>query len=74
VHGTGRVSGTIRYGKLIVAEGGELTGDVKRLDSEAQSSLLPPADGRRPHAAATESVPTLTSPVHPGSATRAYSS
>jgi cytoskeletal protein CcmA (bactofilin family) len=32
VHGTGRVSGTIRYGKLIVAEGGEVTGDVKRLD------------------------------------------
>jgi cytoskeletal protein CcmA (bactofilin family) len=36
VHGTGRVTGTIRYGKLIVAEGGEITGDVKRLDpSEA---------------------------------------
>jgi cytoskeletal protein CcmA (bactofilin family) len=33
VHGTGRVSGTIRYGKLIVAEGGELNGDVKRLDA-----------------------------------------
>jgi cytoskeletal protein CcmA (bactofilin family) len=32
VHGTGRVSGTIRYGKLIVAEGGEVSGDVKRLD------------------------------------------
>jgi cytoskeletal protein CcmA (bactofilin family) len=32
VQGTGRVSGTIRYGKLIVAEGGELSGDVKRLD------------------------------------------
>ncbi len=32
VHGTGRVSGTIRYGKLIVEEGGEVTGDVKRLD------------------------------------------
>ncbi|SRR6266567_6640445 len=32
VHGTGRVSGTIRYGTLIVAEGGDLTGDVKRLD------------------------------------------
>jgi len=44
VHGTGRVSGTIRYGKLIVAEGGELSGDVKRLDSadeQAQRSLLP---------------------------------
>lgn len=33
VHGTGRVSGTIRYGQLIVAEGGELSGDVKRLES-----------------------------------------
>ncbi len=33
VHGTGRVSGTIRYGSLIVAEGGEMTGDVKRLDA-----------------------------------------
>ena len=43
VHGTGRVSGTIRYGKLIVAEGGELTGDVKRLDgSEDQpQGVLP---------------------------------
>ena len=33
IHGTGRVSGTIRYGKLIVAEGGELNGDVRRLDA-----------------------------------------
>jgi cytoskeletal protein CcmA (bactofilin family) len=32
VNGTGRVSGTSRYGSLIVAEGGEVTGDVKRLD------------------------------------------
>jgi cytoskeletal protein CcmA (bactofilin family) len=35
VHGTGRVSGTIRYGKLIVAEGGELSGDVRQLDGSA---------------------------------------
>lgn len=33
VHGTGRVSGTIRYGRLIVADGGEISGDVKRLDA-----------------------------------------
>jgi cytoskeletal protein CcmA (bactofilin family) len=33
VHGTGRVSGKIRYGKLVVAEGGELNGDVARLDA-----------------------------------------
>jgi cytoskeletal protein CcmA (bactofilin family) len=49
VHGTGRVSGTIRYGKLIVAEGGELSGDVKRLDAadeQTQRSLLPAANPR----------------------------
>ena len=40
VHGTGRVSGKIRYGKLIVAEGGELSGDVKRID-EAEEQVLP---------------------------------
>ena len=75
VHGTGRVSGTIRYGKLIVEEGGALTGDVKRLEgSEAQPqrSLLPPSEGRRAQAAA-EPVPTLTNTAYPG-ASRTYSS
>ena len=38
VHGTGRVSGKIRYGKLIVAEGGEVSGDVQRLDANAQAT------------------------------------
>ena len=42
VHGTGRVSGTIRYGKLIVAEGGELSGDVRQLDGSADL-MRPPA-------------------------------
>ena len=49
VHGTGRVSGTIRYGKLIVEEGGELTGDVKQLDGSAdaaQPSLMLEPDSR----------------------------
>jgi cytoskeletal protein CcmA (bactofilin family) len=75
VHGTGRVSGTIRYGKLIVAEGGELSGDVKRLDGseeQPQRSLLP-ADARRPQAAASDAVPTLTNPVYPGTVARTYS-
>jgi cytoskeletal protein CcmA (bactofilin family) len=43
VHGTGRVSGTIRYGKLVVEEGGEISGDVKRIDAAdapPQRSLL----------------------------------
>jgi cytoskeletal protein CcmA (bactofilin family) len=49
VHGTGRVSGSIRYGKLIVAEGGEISGDVKRLDAAdplAQATRAPAADSR----------------------------
>jgi cytoskeletal protein CcmA (bactofilin family) len=43
VHGTGRVSGIIRYGKLVVAEGGELNGDVKQLDA-ADTPTLPTRD------------------------------
>lgn len=54
IHGTGRVSGTIRYGKLIVAEGGELSGDVKRLDGadEPPQRSLPGVRGQ-----AASSVP-----------------
>jgi len=29
VHATGKVSGTLRYGKMVVEEGGEISGDVK---------------------------------------------
>lgn len=61
VHGTGRVSGTIRYGRLIVAEGGELSGDVQRLDETDESASasrpsgskaptgLPPVGAHAPH-------------------------
>ncbi|HEX4943541.1 MAG TPA: polymer-forming cytoskeletal protein [Usitatibacteraceae bacterium] len=31
VHATGRISGKVRYGKLLVQEGGELTGDIGTL-------------------------------------------
>ena len=47
VHGTGRVSGKIRYGKLIVAEGGELSGDVKRID-ESEEQVPGRSPGRDP--------------------------
>jgi len=53
VNGTGRVSGTIRYGSLIVAEGGEVTGDVKRLDEASAPTLRHPAE---PRAAATNAA------------------
>ena len=46
VNGTGRVSGTIRYGSLIVAEGGEVTGDVKRLDDATTPTLRQAVEAR----------------------------
>jgi cytoskeletal protein CcmA (bactofilin family) len=33
IRGTGRVSGTVRYGKLHIEDGGEINGDVKSLAS-----------------------------------------
>ncbi len=32
IHTSGRVSGKIRYGKMLVQEGGEITGDVAAID------------------------------------------
>jgi len=44
VHGTGRVSGTIRYGKLVVEEGGELSGDIQRIsERDAQQTQQRPS-------------------------------
>ncbi len=37
IHGTGRVSGVVRYGSLIVAEGAVLAGDVQRIDPDVTS-------------------------------------
>lgn len=41
VRGTGRVSGKIRYGRLIVAEGGEVSGDVQRIVPEDGAARKP---------------------------------
>jgi len=35
IHASGRVSGKIRYGKMLVQEGGELSGDIAALDSQS---------------------------------------
>lgn len=43
VHPTGRVSGTIRYGKLVIEEGGTLAGDVQTLETVVKSSVWPTA-------------------------------
>lgn len=37
VHATGKVSGKIRYGKVVIEEGGEISGEIKRLTEEEKS-------------------------------------
>lgn len=39
VHATGRVSGKIRYGKIVVHDGGEISGDIKSLNATEQVSV-----------------------------------
>jgi cytoskeletal protein CcmA (bactofilin family) len=39
IHATGRVSGKIRYGKILIEEGGELSGDVQSLNSVSKEGL-----------------------------------
>jgi cytoskeletal protein CcmA (bactofilin family) len=36
IHASGRVSGKIRYGKMLVQEGGEMSGDVAALTAQEQ--------------------------------------
>jgi cytoskeletal protein CcmA (bactofilin family) len=55
IHATGQVSGTIRYGKVVIEEGGELSGDVKKLSEDEKSLRVSPMAlaGRYAAAAAT---------------------
>lgn len=41
IHSTGRVSGKIRYGKIFIEEGGEISGDIKAVDSSAPATAAP---------------------------------
>ena len=45
IHSTGRVSGKIRYGKLVIDEGGELCGDINALSSESTPAVRPRHEG-----------------------------
>jgi cytoskeletal protein CcmA (bactofilin family) len=40
IHASGRVAGKIRYGKMLVQEGGEMTGDIGALAAGADVRLL----------------------------------
>jgi cytoskeletal protein CcmA (bactofilin family) len=52
IHATGKVSGRVRYGKLVIEEGGELSGEVKTLAGEEHRPALPVAAVARPSIAA----------------------
>lgn len=43
IHKTGRVTGTIRYGRLSIEEGGEVAGDVAAADGAPAAVRLKPA-------------------------------
>jgi len=58
---TGKVSGKIRYGKLAVEEGGEISGDIAALTEAHGKGNARPDSGRA--AAAAPSVPALTRPA-----------
>ena len=41
IHSSGRVSGKIRYGKIKIEEGGEISGDIARTDDRPQRASQP---------------------------------
>jgi cytoskeletal protein CcmA (bactofilin family) len=42
VHATGKVSGNVRYGKVVIEGGGEISGDVKKLSADDKSLRVQP--------------------------------
>lgn len=65
IHATGRVSGTIRYGKLTIEDGGEISGTVSTLSgpgASLQSSKGSQSDIMSSHDAFTQAAKTSSSP------------
>jgi cytoskeletal protein CcmA (bactofilin family) len=58
IHSTGKVSGKIRYGKIMIEEGGELSGDVSALQPSATATA---PTGVEPRGAAADIVPPYDS-------------
>lgn len=60
VHATGRVTGTVRYGKLVVAEGGIINGEMKQLEQ----GVRPAASAAQPMTGANAPRMPLTPQPH----------
>ena len=43
IHATGRVSGRVRYGRIVIEEGGQLTGDIEVGTATAAAAAVPTA-------------------------------
>ena len=69
IYGTGKVSGKIRYGKVVIEEGGELTGQIEAGSSPRSSSR--PSTGS---ALSSSSASSLSSPNGSDSASSAAAS
>jgi cytoskeletal protein CcmA (bactofilin family) len=39
IHATGKVSGKIRYGKMLIEEGGQISGEIRSLSEEESTPL-----------------------------------
>ena len=48
IHSTGRVSGTIHFGKLVVDEGGELCGEINVIAAKTKAQIKPAIESYEP--------------------------
>jgi cytoskeletal protein CcmA (bactofilin family) len=75
IFSTGRVSGRIRYGKIRIEEGGELTGDISTLARTPGAAVKEiTLTGTPPASAAPAAASSSSSPAHSGAASVGASS
>jgi cytoskeletal protein CcmA (bactofilin family) len=58
VRASGKVSGTIRYGRLSIEEGGELSGNIAAMAGKSAVHALAPEADRKPSAGASPAAPS----------------
>lgn len=59
IHATGRVSGKIRYGRIFIEEGGEISGDIRGMESPAALPTRTEIAGDAASSAGTDSSPLV---------------
>lgn len=59
IHSTGRVSGKIRYGRIFIEEGGEISGDIRGMESPAALPTRTEIAGEVTSSAGADSSPLV---------------